>query len=264
MGVGGLRNMYAVITGASKGIGKCIAIELAARKYNLVLVARSESLLLQVKKEIQAKYEVAIEILALDLSETGAASELLAFCETKQLKVSVLINNAGYGLSGKMDKYSLADNTNMVTLNVLALTQITQVFLPILEKNGPSYIMNVASTAAYQAVPNLAIYSATKAFVLQFSRALYHELKPKNISVTALSPGGTNTEFSHRAEISEKALKAGEKVNMSPEAVAKIGVEALFAKKPEVVTGILNKIGAFGAWLMPKSISEKIAGSIYE
>ncbi|MES2796813.1 MAG: SDR family oxidoreductase [Bacteroidota bacterium] len=256
--------MYAVITGASKGIGKAIAIELAKRHYNLVLVARSADLLNQVKKEIQTNHPVAIETLGLDLSSHDAASKLLAFCESKHLKVSVLVNNAGYGLSGKIDKYSLDDNSNMVQLNVLTLTQITQVFLPILEKNSPSYLLNVASTAAYQAIPNLAIYSATKAFVLSFSRALHHELKPRNISVTCVSPGGTNTDFSHRAEISEKALKAGEKVNMSPEDVAKIGVDALFTKKAEVVTGILNKIGAFGAWLMPKFISEKIAGSIYE
>jgi uncharacterized protein len=256
--------MYAVITGASKGIGKSIAIELAKRQYNLVLVARSADLLETVKKEIKNVYKIDIEILALDLSTNEAASKLLAFCESKKLNVSVLVNNAGYGLSGKMDKYSIADNSNMIQLNVLSLTQITQTFLPILEKNSPSYILNVASTAAYQAVPNLSIYSATKAFVLSFSRALHHELKAKNISVTAVSPGGTNTEFSHRAEISEKALKAGEKVNMSPEDVARIGVEALFDNKAEVVTGILNKIGAFGAWLMPKFVAEKIAGSIYE
>ncbi len=256
--------MYAVITGASKGIGKCIAIELAKRQFNLVLVARSGTLLETVKKEIKADYKIEIETLALDLSTTDAASKLLAFCETKRLNVSVLVNNAGYGLSGKIDKYSLDDNSNMITLNVLSLTQITQTFLPILEKNGPSYILNVASTAAYQAVPNLGIYSATKAFVLSFSRAMHHELKPRNISVTCVSPGGTNTEFSHRAEISDKALKAGEKVNMSPEDVAKIGVDALFDKKAEVVTGILNKIGTFGAWLMPKFVAEKIAGSIYE
>lgn len=256
--------MYAIVTGASKGIGKCIAIELAKRQYNLVMVARTADLLESVKKEIKSAYKIEIETLGLDLSANDAASKLLAFCETKKLNINILVNNAGYGLSGKIDKYSLEDNTNMIQLNVLTLAQITQTFLPILEKNGPSYIMNVASTAAYQAVPNLAIYSATKAFVLSFSRALYHELKPKNISVTALSPGGTNTEFSHRAEISEKALKAGEKVNMSPEEVAKIGVDAMFDKKAEVVTGILNKIGAFGAWLMPKFVAEKIAGSIYE
>jgi uncharacterized protein len=256
--------MYAVITGASKGIGKAIAIELAKRNYNLVLVARSEKLLLEVKKEIQTKNEVSIETLALDLSTSDSASKLLAFCESKQLIVSILINNAGYGLSGKIDKHSIEDNSNMIQLNVLSLTQITQTFLPILEKNGPSYILNVASTASYQAIPGLAVYSATKAYVLSFSRALYHELKSRGISVTALSPGPTATEFSDRAQIGEKGLKAAEKVNMTAEDVAKIGVDALFAKKPEVVTGILNKIGAVGAGLLPKFLAEKIAGSIYE
>jgi uncharacterized protein len=256
--------MYAIITGASKGIGRSIAFELAQKKYNLVLVARSENLLKEVKKEIQSKNEVAIETLSLDLSTSDAASKLLAFCETKKLNVSVLINNAGYGLSGKIDKHSVEDNSNMIHLNVLSLTQITQTFLPILEKNAPSYILNVASTASYQAIPGLAIYSATKSFVLSFSRALYHELKSRNIHVTALSPGPTATEFSDRAQIGEKGLKAAEKTNMTAEEVAKIGVDALFSKNPEVVTGILNKVGTFGAWLLPKSIIEKIAGSIYE
>jgi uncharacterized protein len=256
--------MYAIITGASKGIGRSIAFELAQKKYNLVLVARSENLLKEVKKEIQSKNEVAIETLSLDLSTSDAASKLLAFCVSKKLNVSVLVNNAGYGLSGKIDKHSVEDNSNMIHLNVLSLTQITQTFLPILEKNSPSYILNVASTASYQAIPGLAIYSATKSFVLSFSRALYHELKSRNIHVTALSPGPTATEFSDRAQIGEKGLKAAEKTNMTAEEVAKIGVDALFSKNPEVVTGVLNKVGAFGAWLLPKSIIEKIAGSIYE
>lgn len=256
--------MYAIITGASKGIGRAIAFELAQKKYNLVLVARSENLLKEVKKEIQSKNEVAVETLSLDLSTSDAASKLLAFCESKKLDVSVLVNNAGYGLSGKIDKHSVEDNSNMIHLNVLSLTQITQTFLPILEKNAPSYILNVASTASYQAIPGLAIYSATKSFVLSFSRALHHELKSRNIHVTALSPGPTATEFSDRAQIGEKGLKAAEKTNMTAEEVAKIGVDALFDKNPEVVTGALNKIGAFGAWLLPKFVVEKLAGSIYE
>jgi uncharacterized protein len=255
--------MYAIITGASKGIGKCIAFELAKRGYNLVLVARSADLLTEVKNEIENQFKVSIETLALDLSENDSSQKLLAFCEAKRLNIKVLVNNAGYGLSGKIDKYSVTDNSNMIQLNILSLTQNIQTFLPILEKNAPAYILNVASTAAYQAVPGLAIYSATKSYVLSLSRALHHELKDRNISVTALSPGATATEFSDRAQISEKGLKAAEKINMTPEEVAKIGVEALFAKKPEVITGILNKIGAFGTWLLPKSISEKIAGSIY-
>jgi uncharacterized protein len=256
--------MYAVITGASKGIGKAISFELAKKQYNLVLVARSADLLEIVKKEIQSIHKIKIETLALDLSANDSASKLLAFCEAKKLDVSILVNNAGYGLSGKIDKHLAEDNSNMIQLNVLSLTQITQAFLPILEKNAPSYILNVASTAAYQAIPGLAIYSATKSFVLSFSRALYHELKHRNIFVTALSPGPTATDFADRAQVGEKGLKAAEKVNMTAEEVAQIGLNALFAKNPEVVTGILNKIGAFGAGLLPKFLAEKIAGSIYE
>jgi uncharacterized protein len=255
--------MYALITGSSKGIGKAFAIELAKKNYDLLLVARSGDLLLKVANEIKQQYAVKVETLALDLSSNDAALKLKKFCETNKLNISVLVNNAGYGLSGNFEKFSLEENTNMMQLNMISLAQITQAFIPILEKNEQSYILNVASTTAYQAIPGLSIYSATKAFVLSFSRGLYHELKPKNISVTALSPGSTDTDFVNRAQINEKAMKAAEKVNMTPEAVAKIGLEAMFDKKPEVVAGLINKIGAAGAWLLPKGIIEKIAGAIY-
>jgi uncharacterized protein len=256
--------MYALITGASKGIGKAIAIELAQKKYNLILVARSGNLLKDLAKEISKTYSVKVETLAMDLSKPNAAIELLAFCESNKLGVSVLVNNAGYGLSGNMDKYSVEDNTNMMQLNMVSLVQITQNFVPLLSANSPAYILNVASTASYQSIPGLSIYSATKAFVLSFSRGMYHELQPKGINVTALSPGPTDTEFSDRAQVGEKGLKAAEKTNMTPQEVAKIGLEAMFDKKPEVIAGILNKIGAAGAWLLPKSLIEKIAGSIYK
>ena len=255
---------YALITGASKGIGKAIAIELAQKKYDLILVARSGDLLKEVANEIRTKHAVKVETLALDLSEIDSASKLLAFCETNQLNVNILVNNAGYGLSGKLERFSIEENTNMMKLNMVSLVQITQTFIPTLEGNSPSYILNIASSAAYQAIPGLSIYSATKAFVLSFSRALYHELKPKGITVTALSPGPTDTEFADRAKVGEKGLKAAEKTNMTPQEVAKIGVDAMFAHKPEVIAGLLNKIGVAGAWLLPKSLIEKIAGSIYK
>jgi uncharacterized protein len=257
-------NKWALVTGASKGIGEAFASELANKGYNLLLVARTANLLLEVAKKIKGSNNIKIETLALDLSEYDSSQKLYSFCELNKLNISVLINNAGYGLSGKIDKYSIADNSNMIQLNVLALTQITQTFIPLLEKNNPAFILNVASTASYQAIPGLAIYSATKAYVLSFSRALYHELKPRGIHVTAVSPGPTATEFSDRAQVGKKGLKAAEKVNMTAEEVAKIGLDALFSKKPEVVTGLLNKVGALGAGLLPKFISEKIAGSLYE
>ena len=255
---------YALITGASKGIGKAIAEELASKGYDLLLVARSENLLKQVASAIEEKYNVAVDSLALDLSAMGSASQVFDWCARKNYVVEILVNNAGYGLSGAMEKHSIEENSNMMQLNMLTLAQMCQVFLPILQLQKKAYILNIASSAAYQAVPYLSIYAATKSFVLNFSRGLHQELKNSSVSVTCISPGATDTDFVVRAQIGEKGLKTASKVNMTPTAVAKIAVKAMFDRKSEVITGFVNKLGAFAAWLLPKSMIEKTVMKIYQ
>ncbi|WP_460973329.1 SDR family NAD(P)-dependent oxidoreductase, partial [Spirosoma migulaei] len=137
-------------------------------------------------------------------------------------------------------------------------------FLPQLRQQSKAYILNIGSSAAYQAVPGLSLYSASKSFVLQFSRGLHQELKRSPVSVTCVCPGSTDTNFADRAQIGEKGRKAAEKVNMTPHDVAKQAVDAMFAGKAELVTGLLNKAGKLMAWLLPKGLVEKTAGSIYE
>ncbi len=254
----------ALITGASKGIGKAIAIELAKRKFDLILVARSEVLLADLSKELAQKYEVKVSFFALDLSIPDVSQQLFDWCVAKELRVNMLVNNAGYGLSGQFENYSLSDNHNMMQLNMIAPVQLCQVFLPMLKAQSRAYIMNIASSTAYQAIPNLSLYAATKTFLLRFSRGLSHELSKTNVSVTAISPGSTDTEFVNRANINEKALKAAQKVNMTAEAVAKIAVEATLSGKREVIAGFINKLGAFMAWLLPDALIEKVSGGIYE
>jgi uncharacterized protein len=255
---------YALITGASKGIGHAIAEELASRKFNVLLVARSEDKLQKISQAIAAKYRVKTDYLALDLSAPAAPQQVLEWCAAKNYPVSMLVNNAGYGLSGNFEDHSPADNLNMVQLNAIALMQLCQLFLPQLKKQPKAYILNVASTAAYQAVPGLGLYAATKSFVLSLSRAMHYELRRSSVSVTAVSPGATDTAFVDRAKIGQKGRKAAEKVNMSPEAVAKIAVDATLARKVEVVTGLLNKTSLFMTWLLPKSWVERIAAGIYD
>jgi len=153
---------------------------------------------------------------------------------------------------------------NMVQLNIIALVKLCQLFLPQLKQQSKSYILNIASSAAYQAVPYLSLYSASKSFVLSFSRGLRQELKKTSVSVTCISPGSTDTDFVVRAQIGEKGLKTANKVNMTPKDVAKIAVNSMFAGKTEVVVGLLNKLGAFFAWLMPKGLVETTAMKIYE
>jgi len=246
---------YAIVTGASKGIGKEVSILLRKRGYKLILVARSATELQQLAEELRED----TLYYAIDLSEPGAAKKVAEFC--KELPVSILINNAGYGLWGNFDAGDLQHQLNMLQLNINAVIELTYYLLPQLEKQ-PSYILNISSTAAYQAVPTLAVYAATKSFVLSFSRALRIELKDA-VSVSCLCPGPTNTGFAHRAGMDALADLA-EKFNMQPYEVAKIGLEGMFNKKAEIVPGFLNKLSAFGARHVNKALIERITAGLYK
>ncbi|GAB3010688.1 SDR family NAD(P)-dependent oxidoreductase [Spirosoma pulveris] len=255
---------YALITGASKGIGLAIARELARQKVDLLLIARSESLLQQVAGQLANEHGIKTDYLAVDLAETGAAQQVFDWCSQKQYPVYMLVNNAGYGLSGPFEKHALAEHINMMNVNMTALIELSYLFLPQLKQQPKAYILNIGSSAAYQAVPKLSLYSASKSFVLQFSRGLHQELRRTSVSVTCVCPGSTDTNFVDRAQIGDKGRKAAEKVNMTPEEVARQAVKATLAGKTEVVTGLLNKAGKFMAWLLPKGLVEQTAGSIYE
>ncbi len=254
---------YALITGASKGIGKAIAQELAEGKSDLLLIARSGEMLEQAAALLSKKYGVKTAYFAIDLSEAGAAQKVHNWCLENNYGVNILVNNAGYGLSGPFDKYTLAENLNMLQLNMLVPVTLTQLFLPQLLLQPQAYILNTASSAAYQSVPKLALYAASKAFLLSFSRGLHQELRHTTVSVTCVSPGATDTDFVVRAQLGPKGLKAAKQVNMTPESVAKIAVKAMFQKKPEVIAGTVNKLGAFASWLLPKVLVERTSMKIY-
>ncbi|MVM34324.1 SDR family NAD(P)-dependent oxidoreductase [Spirosoma sp. HMF4905] len=255
---------YALITGASRGIGLAIATELARQKFDLLLVARSVSSLQQAAQQLAKDYGIKTDFLAIDLAETGAAQQVYDWCSQKKYSLQILVNNAGYGLSGPFEKHALAEHIDMMQVNMTALVELSYLFLPQLRQQSKAYILNIGSSAAYQAVPGLSLYSASKAFVLQFSRGLHQEIRKSSVSVTCVCPGSTDTNFVDRAQIGEKGRKAAEKVNMTPQDVAKQAVDAMFARKAEVVTGLLNKAGKFMAWLLPKGLVEKTAGSIYD
>lgn len=256
---------YALITGASKGIGFAIAEELAKKGNNVLLIARSENLLKKAAMQIQDLYKVQADYLAIDLTEEKAAQKIVDWCNEKKYSINILVNNAGYGLSGSFENYSLGEHTNMMQLNMNVPVELTYLLLPQLKQQQQAYIMNVASGAAYQAVPGLNIYAASKAFILSFSRGLKYELKNTSISVTAVSPGATETDFPNRAKVtSAKAQKMAVKFNMQPKEVASIAVNGMLAKKAEVVTGFVNKLAVFFAWLLPKTVLEKSAASIYD
>lgn len=254
---------YALITGASKGIGRSIATVLAEKKYNLILVARSTSELQVVASELISKYGVQVDYLGIDLSVPTAAGELFEWVQKNKYDISILINNAGYAVWGEFDKTSLEDQNRMLQVNMQTPMALCHHFLPMLLQQPAAYIMNVASTAAYQAVPTLSTYAATKAFMLLFTRGLRADMKGTNVSVTALSPGPVNTNFIDRAGM--QAIKAtAEKYGMMPDEVARIAVKGMFAKKSELVPGALNAATAFFTRLVPKAMVEKIAGNLYK
>lgn len=239
-------------------------MELADRGYEILLVARNSYELQQVKEEIQKKYAVSVDYLVVDLSEPTAVERLFTWVLEKQIDLRILVNNAGYGLVGDFETYSFEEQQKMMQVNMNAVVEACHRFFPMLSGKGQAYVLNIASSTAYQAIPLMSLYAASKVFVLNFSRGLFHEWKTKGISVTAVSPGATSTSFNDRANLGESARKAAQKVTMSPSAVAKMAINGMFAKKPEVITGFINQLGAFLAWIAPKSISEKIAKGIYE
>lgn len=255
---------YALVTGGSKGIGQAIAEELAKRKINILLVARSEDLLKEVSQNISKNYNVNTAYLSIDLSEKNASKTIFDWCVTNKYTVNILVNNAGYGLSGGWENYNLQEHTAMMQVNMNVVIENCYLFSEMLKKQTQSYIVNIASAAAYQSVPGLNVYAATKSFVLSFSRGLNYELRNTSVFVSVACPGATDTNFANRAKAtSEKAQKLAKQFNMLPCEVAKIIVQGMFAKKIEIVVGFVNKLGVFLAWILPKKLLEKSAASIY-
>ena len=180
-----------------------------------------------------------------------------------QPEIEVLVNNAGYGLWGAVEQVSLTQLENMMKLNMTALVDLCYLMIPYLRKRTPSHILNVASTAAYQAVPTMTTYAATKAFVVLFSRGLRWELKGSGISVSCLSPGVTSTGFINRAGLDAFKERA-EKFSMTPEAVAKIAITQLFKGNAEIVPGFVNWLSVKLTYFLPKYFIEKIAAGLYK
>lgn len=256
-------NEYALVTGASRGIGKSMAISLAAKGYNLLLVARSESELKSLSADIESKYQVSVLYFAIDLSTAEAAGKVTTWCTSSVSDISILINNAGYGLWGKFDQLDIKEQLNMLQLNINAVVELTYLLLPVLKKQKKAYVLNVASTAAYLAMPTLALYAASKTFILSYSRALTHELKDTPVAVSCLCPGPTATGFATRAGMDVLAELA-EKFNMPADIVAEVGLKGMFNHQTEIIPGFLNKLSYFGARHLPKSLIERVTARLYK
>lgn len=255
---------YALITGASKGIGRAIAEELASRKIDILLVARSENLLAELRNKIEKNYKVRCNYFVADLSKAEAAENIYHWCVGKNYPVNILVNNAGYGLSGSFESRPIDEHIDMINVGMLSTIKLIHLFLPQLKQQPKAYILNIGSSAAYQAVPYLSTYAASKSFIVNFTRALKYELRNSNVEVSVVNPGVTDTDFSATANVPEKGLKTAEKIAMLPGQVAKIAVNSMFGGKAEVLIGFITRLTVFFVKLLPKRFSEKTAAKFYQ
>ena len=255
---------FALITGASGGIGLALARELASQKHDVLLIARSEGKLKTCCDEIRSQFQVQADYLTLDLAKIDSALEVAQWLQQKNYTIDILINNAGFGSWGNFKDIPRDELNQMMQLNMLTLADLSKVLIPQLKANAKAYILNIGSTASYQAVPTLATYAATKSFVLLFTRGLRWDLKDTTISVSCISPGTTSTGFMDRAHMNESLKKKAEKVTMTPEAVAKIAIRGMFDGKSEIIPGLINWVSVKMAAILPKSLLESIAGSLYK
>ena len=246
----------ALITGASGGIGLELARVFAREGYSLVLVARNQKRLEEIAQELRPAGAQAI---AMDLSLPGAAEEI----HGKVPRVDVLVNNAGFGVFGKFVEKGLAEELNMMQLNMTALVTLTRLYLPAMISAGNGKIMNVASTAAFQPGPLMAIYFATKAFVLSFSEAIANELAGTGVIVSALCPGPTASDFQERAKMQNSGLMKGRKM-MDARTVAEAGYRGLMAGKTVVIPGLGNKLLTQSLRLSPRSVVTKMVRRMQE
>jgi short-subunit dehydrogenase len=245
----------ALITGASAGLGVEFARQLSKRGHSLVLVARRKERLEELAKELGNARAAA-----LDLSKPNAAARLVADIEANGESVEVLVNNAGFGLIGRFAELDAKRERQMIDLNVGTLTDLCRAVAPAMIERKSGAILNVASTAAFQPGPKMAVYFATKAFVLSLTEALHEELKGHGIKVSCLCPGPTRTEFGEVAGFGGNGLF--DRVAMNAAEVVETGLEGLEKNKAVVVPGFVNKVTAGSGRFAPRSVVRKIAGAI--
>jgi short-subunit dehydrogenase len=225
----------ALITGASSGIGRELAIIHAERGGNLVIVARSKELLELFKKELEQKYSISVYVIVQDLSQPNAAEEIYKEVQSKGIVIDYLINNAGFGGQGKFYERAWEQDLKMINVNIIALTALTRFFLPDFVKRNDGKILNVSSTASFMPGPLQAVYFATKAFVTSFSNAISEELRNTTITVTTLLPGATETKFASTSGMDNSALF---KNAANAKNVAMDGYKGMLAGKLNVISGV--------------------------
>jgi short-subunit dehydrogenase len=250
---------WALITGASAGIGVALAEELAAGGTKLVLTARRKDRLDELARRLSASYKVSTEVFVADLADSRAPEKIFAFTKEKGIEIDLLINNAGFGQFGEFPSVEIQRLLDMVQVNCHAVVHLTRLYLPEMIARHRGDVLILASTASFQAVPYISTYAATKAFDLLFAEGLAEEIKPYGIRVCALCPGSTETEF-HVVAGQDQFIRKAE----TAEKVARTGLKALAAGKSYVISGLGNYLGAHGERLVPRRFVTKIAAGMFK
>lgn len=253
----------ALITGASSGIGMHLAHEFARHGHPLILVAPVESELEAVAEHLRSRHEVPVHVIAKDLERPQSAQEIFEQVQAEGLEVQILVNNAGHGFRGQSWEIPLEQDLSMVRLNIEAVLRMTKLFLPPMLQRAGGSILNTASVAGFEPGPLLNVYHATKAFILSWSEALAIELAATPVTVTALCPGPTDTDFFPKAGmLATKGFQ--EAAVMAPQDVAKAGYEGLMERKLFVVPGAMNKALVAARRLLSETAQAKLNGGFYE
>jgi short-subunit dehydrogenase len=253
------RGRWALVTGASAGIGVALAREFAAAGANLLLTARRRDRLDQLAQELRQTHAIRTEVFSADLAQPDAPEKIRAFTDERGIAVEILINNAGFGQYGEFPQVDVHRLLDMVHVNCTAIIHLTRLFLPDMIQRRRGDVLILASTAAFQAVPYISTYAATKAFDLIFAEGLAEEMKPHGIRVCALCPGSTESEFHAVANQERFTAKHQE----SAEKVARTGLEALARGKRYVISGVGNYLGAQSQRLVPRRLVTRIAANMF-
>jgi uncharacterized protein len=246
---------WALITGASAGIGEAIARQLAATGAHLVVTARRADRLDTLASHLRSRHAIRVEVLQADLGQPGAARAIYAFTKGLGLEVELLVNNAGFGAFGYIHEISGDRLLEMIQVNCTAVVELTRLYAPGMVQRRHGDILIVASTAAFQAVPFISAYAATKAFDLIFAEGIAEELRPFGVRVCALCPGSTNTEFQQVAKQPDRAFRSAE----TAEKVARVGLEGLARGETCVISGARNRWMIASERVAPRSVVARMA-----
>ncbi len=251
-------NLYTLITGASSGIGYELAKVFAEKQHNLILTARREELLASIKEEILSKHQnIDVQFFSLDLTENNAAEVLFEKIQKANLEIDILVNNAGFGDFALFENADKEKMENMMQLNMLSLTSLCKLFLPQMIARKKGKILNVASTGAFQPLPYMAVYAATKAYVQSFSEAIAEELRVHNIFVCSLCPGPTSSEFGQVAGVTDNSAVFNKTKIAQSKDVARFAYKKLMKGKRTAIHGFKNKVQVFLNRLFPRILIVK-------